>query len=76
MFEAEIGHKTMTTFNCKIKEKELQDGLKEAINIDAKDYDYEEWFFCKNNRRPYWFAYNLGIYVIDKYCKKYEVKPS
>lgn len=76
LFEVEVGRKVATTFNPQITEKQLRAGLKQALAIGSGDYDLDEWFFCEDGRRPHWFAYNLGIYLIQKYCRQYQLQPS
>lgn len=62
------------------KNAPLPDHMTQALKdlkkiIDGDDYDYNEWFLGTGTY-PKWHGYVLGNYIVDKYTKKYDKKPS
>lgn len=76
-FELELdpNHRPITYRND-IPEADLRRGVDNLKKItESGGYDYYEWFFGYGDY-PNWFGYTLGNYIIEKYCKENETKPS
>ena len=60
-------------------ESELKDGLRQILEIDESDlgWNYYDWFynFDRQAHLPVNFAYQIGEWLVKRYCKENRVLP-
>jgi uncharacterized protein YjaZ len=76
-FEKELlPDRTLITFNDDVPDTQIKQSLKDLKQVLKEDkYDHYEWF-SGTGKYPNWYGHTVGNYIVSKYGKKHNLKPS